>query len=126
MSEVALSSGPRASSALMRRAGMRAVQKTMNPMPLLLAAPLVLFMLAFYAVPVVSMLMRSVSDPSWTVANYAALPDDPVFLKVFWNTLVTSVRAGRSIAKAPMSLLVVPVMARSARIRPKVGANLKP
>jgi len=60
-------------------------------MPILLAAPLVVFMLAFYAVPVVTMLMRSVSDPSWTIDHYAALSDDPVFLKVFWNTLNTSV-----------------------------------
>jgi ABC-type spermidine/putrescine transport system permease subunit I len=70
---------------------MRAVHKTMNPVPLLLAAPLVLFMLAFYAVPVVAMLMRSVSDPTWTLAHYSALTDDPVFLKVFVNTLNTSV-----------------------------------
>ena len=34
--------------------------------PLLLAAPLLVFMLAFYALPVVTMLMRSVSDPVWT------------------------------------------------------------
>ena len=44
--------------------------------PLLLVAPLVVFMLAFYALPVVAMLMRSVSDPVWTLAHYAALPDD--------------------------------------------------
>ena len=35
--------------------------------PLLLAAPLLLFMLVFYAVPVLSMLMRSVYDPVWTL-----------------------------------------------------------
>ena len=58
--------------------------------PLLLAAPLVVFMLAFYALPVVAMLMRSVSDPVWSVANYAALPDDAVFLKTFSNTFYTS------------------------------------
>jgi ABC-type spermidine/putrescine transport system permease subunit I len=88
---------------------MRAVQKTMNPMPLLLAAPLVLFMLAFYAVPVVAMLMRSVSDPAWTLANYAALPDDPVFLKVFWNTLVTSVivTVGTLLLGYPVALALV-------------------
>ena len=34
--------------------------------PMLLAAPLLVFMLAFYALPVVTMLMRSVSDPVWT------------------------------------------------------------
>ena len=59
-------------------------------MPLLLAAPLIVFMLAFYALPVVTMLMRSVSDPVWTVANYAALPGDVVFLKTFSNTFYTS------------------------------------
>jgi ABC-type spermidine/putrescine transport system permease subunit I len=59
-------------------------------MPVLLVAPLVVFMLAFYALPVVAMLMRSVSDPVWSVANYAALPDDVVFLKTFTNTFYTS------------------------------------
>jgi ABC-type spermidine/putrescine transport system permease subunit I len=58
--------------------------------PLLLAAPLVLFMLAFYALPVLSMLMRSVSDPTWTLAHYGELVGDPVFAKVFRNTLETS------------------------------------
>ncbi len=58
--------------------------------PLLLVAPFILFMLAFYALPVVAMLMRSVSDPVWSVANYAALPDDGVFLKTFANTFYTS------------------------------------
>jgi ABC-type spermidine/putrescine transport system permease subunit I len=58
--------------------------------PLLLAAPLVLFMLAFYALPVLSMLMRSVSDPAWTLAHYAELAGDPVFAKVFRTTLETS------------------------------------
>jgi ABC-type spermidine/putrescine transport system permease subunit I len=58
--------------------------------PMLLAAPLILFMLAFYALPVVAMLMRSVSDPVWSVANFAALPEDTVFLKTFANTFYTS------------------------------------
>ncbi len=61
-----------------------------NLTPLLLVAPLVVFMLAFYALPVVAMLMRSVSDPVWSVANYTALPDDVVFLKTFTNTFYTS------------------------------------
>ena len=61
-----------------------------NMMPLLLVAPLVFFMLAFYALPVVAMLMRSVSDPIWTGSNYTALPDDAVFLKTFSNTFYTS------------------------------------
>jgi ABC-type spermidine/putrescine transport system permease subunit I len=59
--------------------------------PLLLSAPLLFFMLAFYAVPVVSMLMRSVSDPTWTLSHFGELAEDVVFIKVFWNTLNTSV-----------------------------------
>ena len=58
--------------------------------PLLLAAPLLLFMLAFYALPVATMLMRSVSDPVWSLSNYANLPGDAVFLKTFSNTFYTS------------------------------------
>ena len=58
--------------------------------PYLLAAPLIVFMIAFYVLPVVAMLMRSVSDPSWTLQHYAALPDDVVFLKTFANTFYTS------------------------------------
>jgi ABC-type spermidine/putrescine transport system permease subunit I len=88
---------------------MGAVRKTISPVPLLLVAPLVLFMLVFYAVPVVAMLMRSISDPNWTVANFAALPDDPVFLKVFWNTLYTSliVTASTLLLGYPVALALV-------------------
>jgi ABC-type spermidine/putrescine transport system permease subunit I len=59
--------------------------------PLLLAAPLLIYMLVFYALPVVVMLLRSVNDPTWTLANYATLLDDIVFQKTFWITINTSV-----------------------------------
>jgi ABC-type spermidine/putrescine transport system permease subunit I len=59
--------------------------------PLLLAAPLLIYMLVFYALPVVAMLLRSVNDPTWTLANYATLLDDIVFQKTFWITINTSV-----------------------------------
>jgi ABC-type spermidine/putrescine transport system permease subunit I len=59
-------------------------------MPLLLAAPLLLFMLVFYALPVLSMLLRSVNDPVWTTSHFTSLTHDTVFLKVFANTLYTS------------------------------------
>ncbi len=58
--------------------------------PLLLVAPLVVFMLVFYAVPVVAMLLRSVAEPSWSLANYVRLADDTVFQRVFLNTLQTA------------------------------------
>ena len=80
-------------------------------MPLLLAAPLVVFMLAFYALPVVTMLMRSVSDPVWTVSNYAALTGDAVFLKTFSNTFYTSliVTLGTLLMGYPVALALVRV-----------------
>jgi ABC-type spermidine/putrescine transport system permease subunit I len=59
--------------------------------PFLLVAPLLVFMLVFYALPVLAMLMRSVAEPSWTLANYQALAGDSVFLHVFWTTLRTAV-----------------------------------
>lgn len=59
--------------------------------PLLLAAPLLIYMLVFYALPVVAMLLRSVNDPTWTLANYTTLLDDVVFQKTFWITINTSV-----------------------------------
>jgi ABC-type spermidine/putrescine transport system permease subunit I len=59
--------------------------------PILLVAPLFLYMVVFYALPVLSMLLRSVNDPGWNLAHYAALPGDPVFVKTFWITFHTSV-----------------------------------
>lgn len=58
--------------------------------PVLLVAPLVLYILAFYALPLVSMLLRSVADPIWTLENYRRLLGDTVFLHVFWTTLRTA------------------------------------
>jgi ABC-type spermidine/putrescine transport system permease subunit I len=59
-------------------------------MPLLMVAPLLVFMLAFYIQPVLAMLLRSVNDPDWTIANYTHLAHDTVFLNVFWTTLRTA------------------------------------
>jgi ABC-type spermidine/putrescine transport system permease subunit I len=77
--------------------------------PLLLTAPLLLFMLVLYAVPVLSMLMRSVNDPVWTLSHYAALTSDTVFLKVFLNTLYTSliVTIGALLLGYPVALSLV-------------------
>lgn len=80
--------------------------------PLLLTAPLVLYMLVFYAVPVVSMLLRSLNDPSWSLDHYAALPRDVVFLKVLWTTFSTSF-----IVTASTLILGYPVALALARAR---------
>ena len=58
--------------------------------PMLLVAPLTLYMVAFYLLPLASMLLRSVADPTWTLENYRRLGGDAVFLEVFWTTLRTS------------------------------------
>jgi ABC-type spermidine/putrescine transport system permease subunit I len=58
--------------------------------PVLLVAPLVAYLLIFYALPLALMLLRSVSDPTWTMENFRRLTGDTVFLHVFWTTLRTS------------------------------------
>ncbi|HEU0149506.1 MAG TPA: ABC transporter permease [Bradyrhizobium sp.] len=77
--------------------------------PLLLVAPLLLFMLTFYAAPVLAMLMRSVNDPAWTLSHFASLARDTVFLKVFLNTMYTSliVTAGTLLLGYPLALSLI-------------------
>ena len=58
--------------------------------PLVLVAPLALYMIAFYALPLASMLLRSVADPTWTLDNFRRLATDAVFRDVFWITLRTA------------------------------------
>ena len=55
------------------------------------------------------MLLRSVSDPTWTLDNYARAARRPVFLKVFWNTLYTAVivTVGTLLLGYPVALALV-------------------
>jgi ABC-type spermidine/putrescine transport system permease subunit I len=77
--------------------------------PLLLAAPLLAYMLVFYALPVLAMLARSFGEQQWTLAHYANLADDTVFLKTFWNTLSTAaiVTFGTLLLGYPVALALV-------------------
>ncbi|MBV8188779.1 MAG: ABC transporter permease [Alphaproteobacteria bacterium] len=77
--------------------------------PLLLAAPLLLYMLVFYALPVLAMLLKGFGEQHWTLAHYASLADDPVFLKTFWNTLSTAalVTLGTLLLGYPVALALV-------------------
>ena len=94
MSEVVVRErGPLARIGLMSGPEARAPNLT----PYLLAAPLIAFMVAFYILPVVAMLMRSVSDPSWTLQHYAALPDDVVTDRSAFRWL-----GGESLAEAAL------------------------
>ncbi len=77
--------------------------------PVLLVAPRLVFMLVFYALPVLAMLLRSVAEPSWTLGNYMALVGDSVFLHVFWTTFRTAVvvTAGCLLLGYPVALVLV-------------------
>jgi ABC-type spermidine/putrescine transport system permease subunit I len=77
--------------------------------PILLVAPLAIYMVAFYALPLLSMLARSVTDPGWTLANYRRLASDAVFLEVFWTTLRTAliVTLGALLLGYPVALALM-------------------
>jgi ABC-type spermidine/putrescine transport system permease subunit I len=79
---------------------------------MLLVAPLACYMLAFYALPVMSMLVRSVADPAWSLENYRRLAHDAVFLNVFWTTLRTAL-----IVTLGALLLGYPVALALSRLR---------
>jgi ABC-type spermidine/putrescine transport system permease subunit I len=84
--------------------------------PILLVAPLALYMVVFYALPLLSMLLRSLVDPTWTIANYRRLAGDAVFLEVFWTTLRTAF-----VVTLGTLLLGYPVALALLRLRPGVA-----
>jgi ABC-type spermidine/putrescine transport system permease subunit I len=77
--------------------------------PSLFVAPLLIFMLVFYAVPVAAMLLRSVAEPGWTLAHYEALGGDTVFRNVFWTTVHTAIAVtiGTLVLGYPVALAMV-------------------
>ncbi len=52
-----------------------------------LVLPLVAYLGAFYAYPVAAMMLRSVTEPSWTLENFRKAFETPVYLHVLWLTL---------------------------------------
>ncbi len=78
-------------------------------MPILLVAPLVIYMVVLYALPVASMLLRSVNEPTWSLDHYRDLMDDSVFLNTLVNTLYTAgiVTAGTLVLGYPVALALV-------------------
>ena len=81
--------------------------------PILLTAPLVLYMLVFYALPVVAMLLRSVDSTALVAGQLPpAYRHDQVFLQVFWITLRTAL-----IVTVGTLLLGYPVALALARLR---------
>ncbi|HEX7101633.1 MAG TPA: ABC transporter permease [Nitrolancea sp.] len=53
--------------------------------------PLILYLLFFYAYPVIAMLFRSVSEPSWSLTNYSHLLRTSVYVHVMWITVWISI-----------------------------------
>ena len=86
--------------------------------PFLLVAPLLGFMLLFYAIPVAAMLLRSLNDPSWTLANYRALAGDSVFVSVLGTTLRTAivVTVGTLLLGYPVALAMTRLPRRRATL----------
>jgi ABC-type spermidine/putrescine transport system permease subunit I len=86
--------------------------------PVLLVAPLVVYMLVFYALPLAFMLLRGVSDPTWTLENFRRLTGDTVFLSVFWTTLRTAlaVTAGALLLGYPVALAMSRLGRTGARL----------
>ncbi|RDE08594.1 ABC transporter permease [Pelagibacterium lacus] len=55
-----------------------------------MAMPAILLLLAFFVVPVVMLLTRSVTDPEPGLHNYAALLGSPTYGRIFFNTFFVS------------------------------------
>lgn len=53
--------------------------------------PLILYLLFFYAYPVIAMLFRSVTEPTWSLANYSHLLRTNVYVHVLWITVWISI-----------------------------------
>ncbi len=80
---------------------------------LLPVLPLLLYLLVLYALPVAGMMLRSIAEPHWTLANYAALLHDPVYALVLWITLRISL-----VVTVVVLLLGYPVAYLLARLPP--------
>jgi ABC-type spermidine/putrescine transport system permease subunit I len=77
--------------------------------PILLVAPLVIYMVVLYALPVASMLLRSVNEPTWSLDHYRELMGDSVFFNTLSNTLYTAVivTLGTLVLGYPVALALV-------------------
>ena len=53
--------------------------------------PLLAYLTVFYAYPVIAMLFRSVSEPTWTLTNYSQLVQTNVYVHVMWITVWISI-----------------------------------
>jgi ABC-type spermidine/putrescine transport system permease subunit I len=86
--------------------------------PILLVAPLVIYMIVLYALPVASMLLRSVDEPTWSLDHYRDLIGDTVFFNTLSNTLYTAVivTLGTLVLGYPVAMALV----RTKRMAPLI------
>lgn len=66
-------------------AGLRRAPRTRLSHPALVL-PLLAFLAVFYAYPVAAMMLRSITEPHWTLGNFGKIFETPVFLYVLWLT----------------------------------------
>lgn len=80
-----------------------------------LVLPLLVYLTAFYAYPVAAMMLRSVTEPGWTLENFRHAFENPVYLHVLWLTF----RVGLVVTMAALVLgfPVAYVLARLDRTR---------
>lgn len=77
-----------------------------------LVIPLLLYLIVFYAYPVLAMLFRSIAEPDWTLAHYTSMVDTSVYARVLWNTTRTAL-----IVTVASLLLAYPLAYMLASIR---------
>ncbi len=80
---------------------------------LALVLPLLLYLVVLYALPVAGMMLRSVTEPHWTIDNFAELVSAPVYAKVLWITVRISL-----VVTVAVLLLGYPVAYLLARLPP--------
>jgi ABC-type spermidine/putrescine transport system permease subunit I len=81
-----------------------------------LVLPLLIYLVALYALPVAGMMLRSVAEPHWTWANFGELLSDPTYAMVLWITIRISL-----LVTAAALLLGYPVAYLLARLPPARG-----
>jgi putative spermidine/putrescine transport system permease protein len=85
-------------------------------------APAAVCLLAFFAAPVVLMLVNSVQTPDaardWTLASYARLFSHPIYERVFWTTVRVAVLA--TLVAALLGYPIAWLIARSGPLTARV------
>jgi putative spermidine/putrescine transport system permease protein len=87
-----------------------------------LMLPLVVYLLAFYGYPVVTMLIRSVAEPHWTFDNFRRIFDSTVYVQVLWITLRVSMVV--TVASLVLGYPVAYVLARTDPTRSSLLMSL--